>query len=75
MADRAAGYIAVSVATILAASGYYMAQTGIDRDRSRLPILAYIDCLERASNIDWRKYGMGEDHPSASEICEKFRPN
>ena len=66
MADRAASnYIIVGVAVILAAAGYYMAQTGIDRHRSRLPIVAYIDCLERARNIDWSKYGMGEDHPSA----------
>lgn len=74
MADRAANnYIMWVVSSDIGGGWLLRGSDGIDRYRSRLPIFAYFDCLQRASNIDWSKYGMGEDHPSASEICEKLK--
>lgn len=77
MADKGwSNYLVLSIATVLVAGGvYYVAQTRVDWNRYNLPILAYIECLRRASTIDWSKYEMGDTKPpSASEICENRKP-
>lgn len=52
----------------LAALSYYVAQTSINARAAKLPVLAYLDCLNKAAAIDWSKYGV-PTHPSGSEIC------
>ncbi len=33
---------------------------------------AYLECINKASRVDWAKYGITGEHPSASEICGKL---
>lgn len=61
------------VLIILAAFSYYLAQTGILRYTVKLPIAAYLDCLEKAARIDWTRYGV-KDGPDAEDICEHLAP-
>ena len=62
-----------TILIIVAAFSYYIAQTAILRSTVTLPIAAYLACLEKASRIDWTKYGV-KDGPDADDICEKHAP-
>ncbi len=58
----------------VAALGYTLAQTSIDAGRARLPITAYIDCLQKFEMMDWPASTDGEfglNVPlSGSAVCK-----
>jgi hypothetical protein len=68
---RAAAY---STVVAVAAIGYVLAQTTIDASRAKLPIIAYIDCLQKFETIIWpsspdREGGLSIT-PSGSAVCK-----
>lgn len=62
---HASAYAAV---VTVAAVGFALAQTTINSRAARLPVIVYIECLERFSAYNWSKFS-GEK-PSASETCK-----
>ncbi len=58
-----------AVLIAVAAVSYYLAQTAINKRATELPVLTYLNCLNKAGTINWDKYGNPATHPSASEIC------
>jgi hypothetical protein len=71
---RAAGYSAVAV---VAAASWAVAQTIVDSNRAKLPIAAYIDCLEKFATIEWpaspdRLDSVLSPNPSGSAVCKEL---
>lgn len=58
----------------VAALGYTLAQTTIDAGRARLPITAYIDCLQKFEMMDWPASADGtlglNVRSSGSAVCK-----
>ncbi len=70
--ERAVAYAAVA---IVAVASWAVAQTTIDAHRAKLPIVAYIDCLNKFATIEWpeqpgRLEGSLSPNPSGSEVCK-----
>ena len=71
---RAAAYAAVAV---IAVGSWAIAQTIVDEHKVKLPIVAYIDCLERFATIEWPEQPGRLDsalspNPSGSEVCKEL---
>ena len=62
---RAASY---SMAVAVAAVSYFFAQTAIDSRRATLPLIEYINCLDKLQNYDWSRF-QGEE-PPVSDTCK-----
>lgn len=62
--QRAAGYAFV---VAVAALSYYFAQTAIDSRRVALPVIEYINCLNKLQNHDWS--GFQGAKPPIGETC------
>lgn len=63
--QRVIGYAAI---VVVAAASYYVAQTSINAHKASLPVLEYLDCLNKVGSYDWSKFP-GEK-PSTSEVCK-----
>ncbi len=71
---RAAAYSAVA---IIAVASWAVAQSTVDRARAELPIIAYIDCLEKFATIKWPEQSGRLDsvlspNPSGGEVCKEL---
>jgi hypothetical protein len=64
---RTTAYAALVVVTGVT---YYLAQTAIDKNRAELPVLQYLDCVQKIATYDWSKFP-GEK-PSSSEVCKEL---
>lgn len=70
---RAAAYSAIA---IIAFASWGTAQTIVDAKRAKLPIIAYIDCLQKFGTIEWQETPGRIDgpsrKPSGSEVCKEL---
>jgi len=71
---RSAAYSAVA---IIAVASWAVAQSTVDRVRAELPIMAYIDCLEKFATIEWPAQSGGLDsvlspNPSGGDVCKEL---
>ncbi len=63
--QRTAAY---SAAIAVAALGYYFAQSRVNAHRAELPVIVYLDCLQKVGTINWEQ--IPGPKPSSSEICK-----
>ena len=71
---RAAAYSAVA---IIAVASWAVAQSTVDRTRAKLPIIAYMDCLEKFATIEWPEQPGTLDsvlspNPSGGDVCKEL---
>ena len=62
---------------VVAVASWAVAQTAIDLNRAKLPIVAYIDCLEKSATIEWpeqpgRIDSVLSPNPSGSAVCKEL---
>lgn len=68
--------VAYSVVAIIAIGSWAIAQRNVDAHRAKLPIIAYIDCLQKFGSIEWPQPSGNLDgpprNPSGSEVCKNL---
>ncbi len=62
--------IARAVLVIVAGATWIGVQTSIANTRARLPVVQYLECVQKVSNYDWSR--VSGEKPSASEVCENL---